>query len=156
MNLKQLLEEKGGFFLESPKESQYYEAAHRDVIVHTARHLESEDIPQIDEVRPNESEETKRYRRKHFKQITRSGYSKFLTKCTRVIRQSKLTKSTLSDPLKAWLDTKPFRHVGESLSLDDFTFQVVLSKGLGSDSNAVLVAFPINPNDVKVPHAARS
>lgn len=154
MDLRTLFEKEGAFFSGVMHPARWYhDKVQSDITVHTTRpnvdHGETNDI--IDAVRPNEPEDIKDYRKTADKQVTGGGVKEFLSKCNRIIRQSNISMSSLSESSAEWNDQRLFVDNHQNLDLDTYTIDVVLRRSLAHSPNEVWVAFPYNGNDVELP-----
>lgn len=146
-SITNLLLEDSTFFKSEPKQLPYYQHVHDSAVRHTRTFLEDDENPVIDETRPNESKQVKDYRRKNHKQYTRSGFELLISKSSRAIRQCIQPTTSISDPLKEWLESKPFMYMGEAKGLLEYTLDILLRKGL-ENPNEVLLAFPYRKDGV--------
>lgn len=126
---------------------EYWLKVRKQAARHTRR---SEKTELYDISRPNETEVIKNYREKNKRHITIEIPNKFISKSSRIFKDSgvSLDSDSISEKLKKWLDGKPFFHLGRKLSLWGYFYDVILKNAIESP-NDILIAFPVvasNPN----------
>ena len=149
-NIRALLQTDPDFFRKENETLPYWQDVHDNAVIHTRRGLEGDKNKLLDEFRPNEGQLVKDYRTRNERQFTKAGFDMFLSKCMRVIRQCVPNPTTISKPLKVWLEAKPFNYLGEMMDLHSFTLDVILRKSL-ENPNQLLIAFPYTKSDISLP-----
>lgn len=103
--------------------------------------------------RPNESEFIRSYRMQNIRLVTQEGTVKFNDKAARIINNSNYTIVNESDELREWLAMTSFPlENGDRVHFREYFTRFVLPCSF-EDPNALLVAFPYNPDNPLVPPA---
>ena len=144
--VERLLELDQTFFKRDNVASQYWEDIASQSARHTRRRTKGDKNPVIDSHRPHESTLVKDYRTENERQFTRWGFDLFLAKTARIIRQCITSDTSQSIALDEWLQEKPFVHLGKSMTVDEFTQDVILRLCL-ENPNQLLIAFPYDKTD---------
>lgn len=107
----------------------------------------------LERQRPNESDFIRDYRMANYRCITGEGVTKFNDKVARIINGSGYTFSSESAEFKEWRQNVRLpAGNGETVSFNEYFSRVVLPASF-EDPNALLVAFPYNPDNPMVPPA---
>lgn len=149
MNINGLLRNDPGL-AENPPVQGIWATVRLQAESHTQRNPERDPM---DIARPNEPSEIKSYRKAVRRQSTKEGYTKFLTKLTRIFKDSQTDISDVSKPLEEWLDKKPFRYQSSSVDIWSWAFRVLVPYFI-EDPNGWLVPFPYTKDSDEAPATA--
>jgi hypothetical protein len=121
-----------------PQAGSLWESVRLQSESHTQRDPEREPI---DIARPNEPDDIKLYRKAVKRQISKDGYSKFLTKTSRIFAEAEVDITEMSKALSDWLDSKPFKYQAKKMEVWPWVYRVLMPYCL-EDPNAWLIPFP--------------
>lgn len=108
----------------------------------------------LEQQRPNESEHVRQYRLDNYRAITNEGAVKFNDKSARIINNSGYTLAVASEELREWLLNANFSlGNGEMAKFEEYFCRLVMPCSF-EDPNALLIAFPFNPENPETPPAS--
>lgn len=108
----------------------------------------------LESTRPNESESVRDYRVETTRHLTQEGVKRYLNKVSRIFRSiSVIDEDNVSKQLSEYLNSRPFYFAGRHMGIEDFFYSCVMQMAI-EDPNAVLLAFPYNPDNPEVNPAA--
>lgn len=143
--IAQFIEEQPDFFDRKPDLNEYWTRVQRQA----SRHMRRLQVNALyDIARPNESDEIKDYRDNVRRDITIEGTWSWISKVSRIFVEHGITldQSTVSDSLKEWLASGPFRIAGRAVDMTSFIYELILPLML-EDPNGVILPLPTVPDD---------
>lgn len=135
-----LVDKQPDYFKHEPPPKYYWDQVQEQAVPHMRR-LERNAL--YDLARPNESPEISDYRDEVRRDITVEGTWRWMNKVSRIFIENGIVidDATISESLKEWIASGPFKINGKGLTMEQFMYEVILPYMI-EDPNAALVPWP--------------
>ena len=149
MNIPEYLSLYPEFFNQELEVQEVWEKVFSQALEHNERTEESRSIKDF---RPNEDATVHEYRQNNRRLFSFQGPERYANKISRLFNGSgvSISEDDLSDVLKEYLETNPYKCLGQNTSLLNYFYRYIFRLGL-KDANSLWLAFPTSPNNANTP-----